>query len=125
MKAETPEQKFNRLQKQIQNLVLKGYPNPAREGCPGDAVVANYARRVAAGEETEREPDYEHITHCSPCYREFLDTRDRLRGEEGQAKPGKRMSWFTRRRLGRNLDKLENVMESAAREVLKMRETRR
>ena len=40
-----------------------------------------------------------------------------------KAKPGKRMSWFTRRRLGRNLDKLEDVMESAAQEVLKMWET--
>ena len=117
MKAETPEEKFNRLQKQIQKLVLKGYPNPDRRGCPGVTAIDEYAGRVAAWEDTTGQPDEEHIQHCSPCYREFLDAREKLRAEEGQPKPGKRMSGFKQRRFGRDLDKLEEVMNSVRREL--------
>jgi hypothetical protein len=59
---------------------------------------------------------FEHITHCSPCYREFLEAREGLRAEEA-AKPETRMSWFRQRRLGKSLDKLEKVVKSAAQEV--------
>jgi hypothetical protein len=48
---------------------------------------------------------------------EFLDASEKLRAEEGQPKTGRRMSWFQQRRLGRNLDKLEDAMNSVRREL--------
>jgi hypothetical protein len=90
MKAETPEEKFNRLRDILQNLWLKAYPNPDRIGCPGGRAVENLAKRASdLRDDIEAEPDYEHVTHCSPCDREFLDAREKLRAEEVQAKPGK------------------------------------
>ena len=44
LKAETPEEKFNRISGIIRNLMLTGYPNPNRVGCPGPHAVENDAR---------------------------------------------------------------------------------
>jgi hypothetical protein len=110
------EQKFNRLRDHFQDLILQAYPNPGRDGCRGGTAVTEYARRAAAWDKIEGEPDYEHIIHCSPCYREFLDAREQIRAEE-VAKPARRMSWFKQRRLGRSLDRVEQIMESAAQEL--------
>jgi hypothetical protein len=44
MKDETPEQEFYRLRDQIQNMVLTGYPNPDRVGCPGLRTIENLAK---------------------------------------------------------------------------------
>jgi hypothetical protein len=35
MKRQAPEEKWNRIQNQIQESIRKGYPNPERKGCPG------------------------------------------------------------------------------------------
>jgi hypothetical protein len=120
MKAETPEEKFNRLRDALQSLWLKAYPNPDRIDCPGTSAIEAYARRVAAWEETKEHPVEQHVHRCSPCYREFLDTRERLRAETPPT-PAKRMPWLRRRRMGKTLDQLENVMVSAANDVRKKR----
>jgi hypothetical protein len=74
--AETPEQKYNRLAAAVQQTILQNFPNPERVGCPGTARL----RDVAARQEIVEDAAWEHITHCSPCYREFLDEKERLRG---------------------------------------------
>jgi len=80
MKAELPEQKYNRLSAEIRNAMLTDYPNPGRVGCPGPRAVENVAKGAAQfREQLEEEHGYEHIMHCSPCYREFLDAREALR----------------------------------------------
>jgi len=79
MKRESPEEKYERLGRIIQNLVLTGYPNPKREGCPGTAAIEDYARRLAAWENMTGQPIQDHVQYCSPCYREFLETREKLR----------------------------------------------
>jgi hypothetical protein len=76
---ETPEQKWNRVQKKLQDSVLKSYPNPNREGCPGDNAIMGLAKRAADFAALNGEDDWEHVTHCSPCYKEYLDARDKLR----------------------------------------------
>jgi len=116
MGFESAEQKFNRLRGQSQKLVLTSYPNPERNGCPGDAVVRDYAERVANWESVEEEVAYHHITHCSPCYREFLDMGEKIRASRDQ-KPAKRIPWSFRRSMSRTLDQLEDVMKSARDEV--------
>src|ERR1700749_2983797 len=73
--AETPEQKYNRIAAAVQQTILNNFPNPDRVGCPGDARVREVAARTAIVEDD----DWQHITHCSECYREFLAAKEELR----------------------------------------------
>ena len=68
---ESPESKFDRLKKQLQDSILRDYPNPERKGCPGGAVLRELAERPL-DQAVEDDPHWQHITHCSECYREFL-----------------------------------------------------
>ena len=74
---ETPEQKFDRISRAVQESILRNYPNPERKGCPDDDVV----REVAARTELKTDDAWEHITHCSPCYRTFLDFKEQYRNQ--------------------------------------------
>ena len=51
--------------------LLKEFPNPDRAGCPGSAVL----KRIASHEMplAEAEKWLDHLTSCSPCYREFSE----------------------------------------------------
>jgi hypothetical protein len=68
----------------IQSSILKDYPNPTREGCPGLEVIKPLAKRATAFDGFVNDSDWEHVTHCSPCYQEFLDVREALRKEPRQ-----------------------------------------
>ena len=73
-----PEQSLgeisNEIQRLLQQAVLRCYPNPERRDCPGGAVLRSVSRRHLPI------PDayWEHITHCSPCFQEFLQFRTEL-----------------------------------------------
>ncbi len=69
--SERPEETSNEIQDLLQQSVLKSYPNPERKGCPGDQVV----REVAARRGPIQDAPWEHISHCSPCFQEFLEFR--------------------------------------------------
>jgi hypothetical protein len=73
--GETPEEKFDQISRAVQESILRNYPNPERRGCPGDEVV----RSVASRSELKADDVWEHITHCSPCYAEFLTYKDEFR----------------------------------------------
>jgi hypothetical protein len=74
MKRETPEAKWSRLQNQIQEGIKKAYPNPERKGCPGDHTVVELAKRSAQFDDTiEKDPQWQHVTHCAPCYTRYLE----------------------------------------------------
>lgn len=73
--AETPEQKYDRIAAAVQQTILNNFPNPDRIGCPGDARV----REVAARRTIVEDDDWQHITHCSVCYAEFLATKEQIR----------------------------------------------
>jgi hypothetical protein len=49
--------------------LLKEFPNPDRTGCPGSDVL----KRIASHEMplAEAEKWLDHLTSCSPCYRDF------------------------------------------------------
>ena len=116
MKAELPEQKYNRLSAEIRNAMLTDYPNPGRVGCPGPRAVENVAKGAAQfREQLEEEHGYEHIMHCSPCYREFLDAREALRAMSPE-KPSP-MPRRVEKRLGRTLERFEKIMKSAREEL--------
>ena len=72
--ADSPQERYERIQEILQEAILRDYPNPERKGCPGDDTL----RRLAERPRPIRDADWEHVTHCSPCYREFLGFRSEV-----------------------------------------------
>jgi hypothetical protein len=66
------------LHRITQEAALKAYPNPARAGCPGEAVLGE----VAATPWPADHEAYQHIKECSPCLREMLERRTEREGEQ-------------------------------------------
>ena len=67
----TPEQ----VERVLQQALLRNYPNPDRKGCRGTEIL----REMAEQEYPHEHPFWdEHVSRCSPCYREFLDFRNRV-----------------------------------------------
>ena len=66
------------LHRITQEAALHAYPNPARVGCPGDAVL----KEVSASPWPADHSAYQHIKECSPCLREMLEKQTEK--EEGQ-----------------------------------------
>src|ERR1700704_1730668 len=96
---ESPEQRYIRLQAEIQDAILRNYPNPERVGCPGDLVVADFARnpaKVTAEAEADEHSSWYHISHCSPCYATFLELRATARAQNRTASsyPSDDCRWF-------------------------------
>jgi hypothetical protein len=48
-------------------------------GCPEKTTI----REVAFREELTKDEAWEHITHCSPCYAEFLKFKEEWRRVRG------------------------------------------
>lgn len=69
---ESPKIKYERLQRRLQEEILSKYPNPERKACPGEAVLRGLAASPL-DEYIETDPNWQHVTHCSECYREFLE----------------------------------------------------
>jgi hypothetical protein len=70
----TPEE----VKHALQQAVLRHYPNPERKGCLDFRTIHVIARQRFPHEDEQ----WEHISHCSPCYREFLDCRQQWREEK-------------------------------------------
>lgn len=92
---ESPEEKYGRLQGEIQRAILQSYPNPERKGCAAEATICNFATNpdtIKAEDETDEQGEWYHVTHCSPCYARFLELRNagrdhRCATEIGKATP--------------------------------------
>ena len=54
--------------------LLREFPNPKRKGCPGKDILTGIARHAIPL--AEAEPYLEHLTTCSPCYRDFCRMRE-------------------------------------------------
>lgn len=74
MPDQSPDEISAEIQKLLQQAVLNNYPNPERRGCPGAAVLREVARRQVP----IRDAHWEHVTHCSPCFQEFIELRNDL-----------------------------------------------
>lgn len=74
---ESPKAKYERLQRRLQQEILTKYPNPERKGCPGSGALRSLAATPVA-ESAEGNPVWQHVTHCSECYREYLDFQSAL-----------------------------------------------
>jgi hypothetical protein len=77
---ESADQIFEELQDIVQQAILREFPNPERNGCPG----AEPLRQLANRPRPTRDAVWEHVTHCSPCYREFLDLRAQVKSQREQ-----------------------------------------
>jgi hypothetical protein len=84
---ETLPEMWTRVQRNLQEAILTSYPNPNRVGCPGTDEVRRLAMLSLdlSIELEDAEPErWEHITHCSPCYKEYLDIRAGLKKKSGK-----------------------------------------
>ena len=83
MKQETPEEKWKRLQGDVQRGILDGYPNTERRGClDGDGIHALALRSAQFDETIEDDPNWKHVTHCSPCYASYLEEFNHVRARK-------------------------------------------
>jgi hypothetical protein len=73
---------YERAKEIVQEAILRGFPNPERRGCPGATVLK---RLASSGLPAENDPDWDHVTHCSPCYAEFLDYRKQVKVAQRRA----------------------------------------
>lgn len=74
----TPDQ----VKRVLQEALLRNYPNPDRKGCRGSAILREMAERELPHEHSFWD---EHVSHCSPCYREFLDLRNQSLARESRS----------------------------------------
>ena len=72
MPGDSSDEVFEQIQDIVQQAILREFPNPERKGCPGTEVLRGLANRPRP----TRDAAWGHVTHCSPCYREFLDLRE-------------------------------------------------
>lgn len=56
----------------IDEMFGRANPNPSRHGCPTTAVLFELAHR----QRDLYDPWWNHLTKCSPCYREFMALRE-------------------------------------------------
>jgi hypothetical protein len=112
--TEAPEEKFKRISGIVRNIMLNGYPNPRRVGCPGPNGVENLAKFTGDFDELAKQDNYEHVMHCSPCYGEYLEAKRELRAME--AEKGRPLPKAVQNEIRRRLGKLEQIIKSAGKE---------
>jgi hypothetical protein len=62
----------------FEELLLRAYPNPNRNGCPGTLAL----RAAADNAVSFDDPTLQHVRQCSPCFAEFRVFRDARRNRE-------------------------------------------
>jgi hypothetical protein len=115
LKAETPEEKFNRISAIVRNIMLTGYPNPGRAGCPGQRYVENLAQYGGDFKELRKQEHYQHVMHCSPCYGQYLDAKRELWALDTEDGPP--LQKGMQKEIGRRLDRLDRMMRSVTKEL--------
>ncbi|MCL4849383.1 MAG: hypothetical protein KJ066_22755 [Acidobacteria bacterium] len=82
---QTPDPSGFTAENEIDLVLGHANPNPARDGCPSREVLATLAQR----ERPVEDPAYDHLTKCSPCYREVRALQQTAAGRRA-AKAGSR-----------------------------------
>ena len=62
-----PDPSAFRSEDEFDEVFTNGNPNPDRIGCPSRDVLEALSKR----ERPIEDPAYQHVSNCSPCYREF------------------------------------------------------
>ena len=86
-------QRSDSLRFQIENemdlLLGRAHPNPAREGCPPREMLVSLSRR----ELPIGDPAYDHLSKCSPCYQEFRALQQKDAADRTSAARRKRLAY--------------------------------
>ena len=69
---------------EMDEVFARANPNPERKGCPSDDVLKELAHR----RRPISDPGYEHLAHCSPCYRIFRRFQQEAHQQEPRARGG-------------------------------------
>jgi hypothetical protein len=77
-------------QDEIDEVFSRANPNPTRAECPSRDVLA----AVAGKKLPLRDPAYEHLAKCSPCYREFRHLQQASQ-QPGRRSAFGRAAWFS------------------------------
>jgi hypothetical protein len=56
----------------IEEILLTGFPNPERKGCPLPEIIEALGNRQLGRDH----PAWQHVWNCSPCYKDFKAIRD-------------------------------------------------
>ena len=80
-----PDPSAFRSEDEFDEVFAHGNPNPDRIGCPSRDVLEALSKR----ERPIEDPAYEHLTNCSPCYREFRAFQQ----ARAAATPARRRFW--------------------------------
>ncbi len=70
----------------IEEILLTGFPNPERKGCPSPDVIEALGNRELGRDHQA----WQHIWGCSPCFRDFKAIRDARLARIERAARGKR-----------------------------------
>jgi len=68
--SECDEERFLKV---LERGLLEEFPNPTRTGCPSAEVLQSIASHKTPLLEAEKWLD--HLTSCSPCYKDFCQIR--------------------------------------------------
>jgi hypothetical protein len=85
--GQRPDPSGFQIENEMDLLYGRAHPNPTREGCPPPEQLVSLSRR----ELPIGDPAYDHLSKCSPCYREFRALQ--------QAEAARRTATLSRRRL--------------------------
>ena len=61
----------------LASVVLTAFPNSERKDCPGRETLTAIARKKWP----MHDPAGNHVTRCSPCFRELYEIQGRIRGQ--------------------------------------------
>jgi len=79
----------DRIKQLLQEAILRDYPNPERKGCFDSAILTTIAQQRLPYED----PHWAHVSHCSPCYAEFLGLRKRFREKRSAVRRFQFLLW--------------------------------
>lgn len=73
----------------IEEILLTGFPNPERIGCPGPEVIDALAQRRLGRDD----PAWRHLWNCSPCFKDFKELRDKRLASLERRQPPNQKNW--------------------------------
>ena len=63
---------LNEILRLVEESALHDFPNPERVGCPPEDILEAFARDPRSF--PIKGPEFQHLLHCSPCFR-FIQAR--------------------------------------------------
>ena len=75
VREESPELTQEEIFRRMEQSALRVHPNPTRRGCPDVETLEAFARNPKSF--AMRDPIFEHLAQCSPCFQFVQERRGR------------------------------------------------